>query len=151
MTPGRPTSERNRLASDRDEDGTPVHHGWSACGGRRRQLAPFVLVLLAEGSAHGYALIGRLRDLGVAEGEVDVGQVYKTLRCLEGLGHVESAWSTAHAGPARREYRLTEAGTAALDEWAAIMAERARLIREFESRYAEHAHPDARRSSTTSS
>jgi DNA-binding PadR family transcriptional regulator len=98
-------------------------------------MAPFVLVLLADGSTHGYALIGRLKEMGIAEGEIDVGQVYKTLRCLERLGHVASTWSAEPTGPQHRDYELTDAGRAALDEWAAVMSERARLIDEFEARY----------------
>jgi hypothetical protein len=38
-------------------------------------------------------------------------------------------------GPQRRDCRLTEAGYAALDEWAAAMQERSRLIAEFDARY----------------
>ncbi len=56
---------------------------------------------------------------------------------LEDAGQVRSAWATAGAGPARRDYELTEAGYAALDEWAAVMKERARLIAEFDARYLE--------------
>jgi DNA-binding PadR family transcriptional regulator len=123
------------LASDRDEEGNPVHHGWPPCGGRRRWMAPFVLALLTEGSAHGYALMASLQEMGVSERGIDVGQVYKTLRCLEGLGHVRSQWSSDPTGPRRRDYELTEAGRGALDEWAAIMAERTRLIGEFDARY----------------
>jgi DNA-binding PadR family transcriptional regulator len=98
-------------------------------------MAPFVLVLLAEGTAHGYALIRRMKEMGVSEGEIDVGQVYRTLRCLENLGHVASSWSEDPDGPRRRDYRLTETGRVALAEWKAVMEERARLIGEFETRY----------------
>jgi len=122
------------IACSRDGDGRPVHRGWAASGGRRRWLAPFILVLLNEGPAHGYALIGALRTMGVAAGELDVGQVYRTLRCLETLGHVRSDWSVAPGHP-RRAYELTDHGREALDEWAAVMSERERLIEEFESRY----------------
>jgi PadR family transcriptional regulator, regulatory protein PadR len=127
--------DAGHLASDRDEQGNPIHHGWPPCGGRRRWMAPFVLALLTEGPGHGYALTARLQDMGVSEREVDVGQVYKTLRCLEGLGHVRSHWSTDATGPRRRDYVLTEEGERALDEWAAIMTERTRLIGEFDARY----------------
>jgi DNA-binding PadR family transcriptional regulator len=67
---------------------------------------------------------------------VDVGQVYRTLRDLEEVGQVRSAWMTG-TGPARRDYEVTEAGFAALDEWAAVMKERARLVAEFDARYLE--------------
>ena len=40
-------------------------------------------------------------------------------------------------GPQRRDYELTDAGYAAIDEWAAVMKERARLIGEFNGRYLE--------------
>jgi PadR family transcriptional regulator PadR len=73
--------------------------------------------------------------MGITGGSVDVGQVYRTLRDLEASGHVTSRWSTEAVGPQRREYELTASGYAALDEWAAVMKERARLIGEFDGRY----------------
>lgn len=123
-----------RVASDRDERGRPVHRGWTPAGGRRRWMEPFVLVLLASGSEHGYAIMGELEAVGVTNGPVDVGQVYRTLRDLEAAGHVTSAWSNDPVGPQRREYQLTDAGHAALAEWAAVMKDRARLIKIFEKR-----------------
>ncbi len=133
--PRAPVALVEEIASTRDASGEPLHHGWPPCGGRRRWMAPFVLVLLAEERSHGYALIRRLREMGVSDGEIDVGQVYKTLRCLENLGHVRSTWSARPTGPQHRDYELTEAGRAALDEWAAVMRERSRLIAEFQHRY----------------
>jgi len=75
--------------------------------------------------------------MGITSGPVDVGQVYRTLRDLEETGQVTSSWSSESVGPQRRDYELTEAGYAALDEWAAVMKERARLIAEFDARYLE--------------
>ncbi len=95
------------------------------------------MVLLAGGAAHGYAIVGELAQLGITNGAVDVGQVYRTLRALEANGQVRSSWETSGSGPARRDYELTEAGYAALDEWAALMKERARLVAEFDARYLE--------------
>ncbi|HYL41223.1 MAG TPA: helix-turn-helix transcriptional regulator [Candidatus Binatus sp.] len=94
-------------------------------------------MLLAGGSVHGYAITGQLEELGVTGGAVDVGQVYRTLRDLEEGGQVVSTWSTHPVGPQRREYELTEAGYQALDEWAAVMKERARLVAEFDAHYLE--------------
>ena len=95
-----------------------------------------MLALLAGGSAHGYAILGELAELGITTGAVDVGQVYRTLRDLEQAGQVRSAWQTG-TGAARRDYELTDVGSAALDEWAAVMKERARLVAEFDARYLE--------------
>ena len=100
-------------------------------------MEPFVLVLLAGGGAHGYAIIAQLEEMGITGTSVDIGQVYRTLRDLESAGHVTSQWSDDPTGPRRREYRLTSGGYAELDEWAAVMKERTRLIAEFDARYFE--------------
>ncbi len=131
------TAAPDAIASDRDMEGMPVHRGWAPLGGRRRWMEPFVLVLLAGGGAHGYSIIAQLEELGIAGGPVDVGQVYRTLRDLEKAGQVTSEWSNEPSGPQRRDYKLTAAGYAELDEWAAVMKERARLIAEFDGRYLE--------------
>ena len=125
------------IASDHDAAGIPVHRGWAP----GRQPSPLDGAVrdgpAAGGPAHGYAIVGELADLGITNGSVDVGQVYRTLRDLEEAGQVRSTWSTSGSGPARRDYELTAAGYAALDEWAAVMKERARLIGEFDARYLE--------------
>lgn len=115
------------------------HHGqggWVRPGGRRgRWLEPFLLLLVAEGETHGYALITKLNQLGVAPDGVDVGMAYRTLREFEAEGLVESEWVTEDGAP-RRDYRLTAEGRLALDEWASVMCGRARLIDEFLAREA---------------
>lgn len=123
------------LASERDDRGAPVHRGWAPLTGRRRWVEPFVLALLARGCTYGYAVIGRLEDMHISNGPVDAGLVYRTLQDLERSGLVRSSWSDEAAGPRRRGYELTTAGYAALDEWAAVMRERARLIGEFNADY----------------
>jgi PadR family transcriptional regulator len=125
------------IASDHDAAGIPVHRGWAPVGSHHRWMEPFVMVLLSVGPAHGYAIVGELAELGITNGSVDLGQVYRTLRDLEAAGQVRSTWSTGGSGPARRDYELTDAGYAALDEWAAVIKERARLIGEFDARYLE--------------
>jgi len=124
------------IATARDAAGIPIHRGWAPVGSRHRWMEPFVMVLLAGGAAHGYAIVGELAQLGITNGPVDVGQVYRTLRDLEKAGQVRSTWATG-SGPARRDYELTDAGRAALDEWSAVMKERARIVAEFEARYLE--------------
>jgi PadR family transcriptional regulator PadR len=145
IEPGSGDEATAALASARDASGTPVHRGWAHASGRRRWMEPFVLALLAEGSAHGYSIIAQLEDIGISEGSVDVGQVYRTLRDLESAGHVRSAWSDDPTGPRRREYQLTPRGYEELDAWAAVMKERTRLIAEFDARYLEHVTSERRR------
>ena len=108
----RPDSDQ--IASDRDAAGTPIHRGWAPAGGRRRWMEPFVLVLLAGGGAHGYAIIAQLEEMGITGTSVDIGQVYRTLRDLEEAGHVTSQWSddpswTAAAGVSLDGQRLRRA------------------------------------------
>lgn len=107
------------------------HRGWVRSEGRRgRWLEPFLLRLVADGEAHGGALIARLNDLCLAPDGVDVGMAYRNLRELEAEGLVVSAWVTDD-GPPRRTYRLTDGGHQALAEWIWVMRERARLIDAF--------------------
>jgi PadR family transcriptional regulator PadR len=136
LTEGSDEPRQLGIASDRDTAGIPIHRGWAPVGAHHRWMEPFVLALLAGGSAHGYAIVGELADIGITTGAVDVGQVYRTLRDLEETGQVRSTWQTG-TGAARRDYELTEAGFLALDEWAAVMKERARLVAEFDARYLE--------------
>jgi DNA-binding PadR family transcriptional regulator len=133
----RSTDAEDALASERDSVGAPVHRGWTPLGGRRRWMEPFVLVLLADGPTHGYAVMGQLQEMGISGRPLNIGDVYRTLRDLEDAGLVTSSWSAEPVGPQRRDYQLTRRGYAALDEWAAVMKERARLIGEFDGLYLE--------------
>ena len=107
--PDMPPGSALGIASGRDVHGAPTHRGWAPVGSHHRWMEPFVLALLANGSAHGYAIVGELAELGITNGSVDVGQVYRTLRDLEQAGQVRSTWTTG-TGPARRDYELTAAG-----------------------------------------
>jgi DNA-binding PadR family transcriptional regulator len=94
-----------------------------------------LLVLLAGGSTHGYSLLGQLNELGVSPDEVDVGQLYRTLRELELAGLVRSRWEMPDAGAPRREYEIADEGLSVLHDWAFVMQERARLVSEFLAQY----------------
>jgi len=121
---------------DGHHSSTPHHgHGWSPAGPRRRWLEPFVLVLLARGIGHGYALVGHLNALGAAANEVDAGALYRTLRDLEMAGLVQSHWTSPDSGASRREYILTDAGWVSLANWVAVMHERGLLVGAFLAEY----------------
>ena len=89
-----------------------------------------MLVLLAGGGAHGYAITAQLEEMEYhARAPWTSARSFRTLRDLEAAGQVTSSWSAELLGPQRRGYELTEAGFAAIDAWAAVMKERARLDR----------------------
>ena len=73
-----------------------------------------LLLLLGEVPTHGYDLLALLGPLGL--GTTDRVFVYRTLRAMEADGLVASAWDQSPAGPARRIYRVTPAGS----EWAGV-------------------------------
>ena len=86
-----------------------------------------VLAVLAEGAAHGYAVIDGLRRRSDGEFDLPEGTVYPALHRLEKSGLLASDWSIV-SGRRRRTYSLTDRGRAALgekqrrwDEFAAAM------------------------------
>jgi PadR family transcriptional regulator len=111
--------------------------GLGGRGGRieRFQVAA-ILLLLRERPAHGYDLLDRLPAV-TGEDRVDVGNLYRVLRALEEQGLVASEWDETLAGPAKRTYELSAAGSAALDRWAAALAQTRTHIDLFLQRYEE--------------
>ncbi|MEA2197730.1 MAG: hypothetical protein QOJ25_1781 [Solirubrobacteraceae bacterium] len=84
---------------------------------------PAVLVLLADGPAHGYELRARLTPLFPADaGPPDASGIYRLLHRLEGDGTIRSTWAEPGPGPARRVYEITDSGRDALAEWASAIA-----------------------------
>jgi PadR family transcriptional regulator, regulatory protein PadR len=106
-------------------------------GGRieRFQVAA-LLLLLRERPAHGYDLLERLPEL-TGDERVDVGNLYRVLRTLEEQGFVASEWDESVPGPAKRTYEITADGRAALDRWAAALADTRDRIDLYLKRYAE--------------
>lgn len=94
-----------------------THPGFDGPAGLpRNYLRPCLLLLLAEGSAHGYDLLEQLPALGHTH--ADPGGMYRSLRAMEQEGLVTSTWEDSPAGPARRTYDLTEEGRDWLHAWA---------------------------------
>ena len=101
----------------------------------RNFLRPCVLLLLKESPAHGYDLLARLKAFGFPGS--DPGGLYRMLRGLEREGLVRSAWEPSAAGPQRRIYEITRAGSEALHEHAQALLETAAVLEGFVSRYGE--------------
>lgn len=117
--------------------GPPWHGGGGKRGGWFMQppvwgfLQPCLLLLLSEGPQHGYSLIEELGKRKLLGGEVDIGNLYRTLRRMEGEGLVASAWSEPGSGPNKRVYQITPRGEELLRMWAGALEERTRLINRF--------------------
>jgi PadR family transcriptional regulator, regulatory protein PadR len=101
----------------------------------RNFLRPCVLLLLRESPAHGYDLLERLKAFGFPGS--DPGGLYRMLRGLEQEGLVRSAWEPSMAGPKRRIYEITRAGSESLHEHAQVLRGTAEILEGFVSRYAE--------------
>ncbi len=111
--------------------------GQFAGGAIRRFMEPVLLLLLYRDASHGYDLVSALEPFGL--GDVAPGPVYRTLRGLESAGLVESEWDTeSSAGPARRVYRLTEAGRRYLVDWVEELRETDSALHHFLAAYDRH-------------
>jgi PadR family transcriptional regulator, regulatory protein PadR len=79
-----------------------------------------VLALLSQSDSYAYEIASRLSE-GIGMGE---GTIYPLMRRLQNDGLVETYLVESPAGPSRKYYRLTAAGTASFaaqkDAWAAF-------------------------------
>lgn len=111
----------------------PGGHIFGHSGGGRRGgfLQPCLLLILTEGSQHGYSLMEELSRRKLVSGDVDVGNLYRALRQMEAQGWVTSSWSEPGSGPNKRVYQITAAGQGVLQGWAGMLEQRTRLINRF--------------------
>jgi poly-beta-hydroxybutyrate-responsive repressor len=80
-------------------------------------MQPCLLVLLHRGEAHGYTLVDGLAEFGFDSEQLDSSIVYRALREMEDDHLLRSSWDEESQGPARRVYRISEAGEAFLTDW----------------------------------
>ncbi|MGI8549977.1 MAG: helix-turn-helix transcriptional regulator [Dehalococcoidia bacterium] len=116
------------------KDSAATDAGCQCDGGQPKNFArPCLLLLLAEGPAHGYELMERLRPFGFLTN--DPATVYRGLRQMETEGLVNSRWDTSSKGAARRIYALTEDGSDVLAAWARALLQNRRILDHFQARY----------------
>lgn len=75
-------------------------------------LSLLLLQLLSQEDAYGYAVVVRLREAGITE--LAEGSVYPALTRMQQAGWLESYLVASGSGPARKYYRVTDAGRAEL-------------------------------------
>ena len=107
---------------------------WHVRARVERFVEPSLLLLLRERPLHGYELIERLPEVA-GEGRVDVGNLYRLLRALEGESLVSSEWSAELPCPAKRTYELTDEGRRLLDRWAEALRQAQVDVQGFLDRY----------------
>lgn len=85
---------------------------------------PLVLGVLAKGENYGYAIIQQIRELSGGELEWSEGMLYPVLHRLEQEKLIVGRWSKPEGGRRRRYYRLSTAGTKAIEverqQWFAV-------------------------------
>lgn len=85
-------------------------------------LQPNVLILLARQNLHGYSIIQELENKDLFNGErADNTGIYRTLNTLEEKGLVRSEWELESTGPAKKVYRITDAGLECLENWVGTL------------------------------
>ena len=99
----------------------------------RNYLRPCLLLLLAEGTSHGYELLDEVAALGLDR--ADPGRLYRCLRAMDEEGLVHSVWEPSTTGPARRTYSLTDEGREWLHALAGSLAEVSRALGSYHRRY----------------
>ena len=109
----------------------------------QKQLLPltpavfFILLALAEGDKHGYAIMQEVGELSAGQVRMGPGTLYTTIqRLLDLLLIVETTESKSEDGR-RRYYRLTGAGKCLLETEVGRMQSLVRLARQKNLRIAE--------------
>lgn len=100
-----------------------------------RNAEPFILLLLLGGRSYGYEIRGKLEEFDFGQAARDPGIVYRLLRGFEASDLIESEWDVSGNGPARRYYRLTDAGRARLEHLAGRLTRQANRIQQFFTMY----------------
>lgn len=104
---------------------TAVDFTACACSGTNlpKLVQPSILAALSKESLHGYAIAQRLAREGAHLGTPpDHSGIYRLLRGMEKRGLLTSKLTASDAGPARREYALTDCGQKCLDHWVKSLA-----------------------------
>ncbi len=107
---------------------------WEVRARVERFVEPALLLVLRDGETHGYELAETLAKLAPDE-PVDLGNLYRLLRALEGDGVVTSRWRDDLPGRVKRTYSITDDGRRLLDTWVTALRKTDESIAAFLRRY----------------
>ena len=139
------------MCSEKSEQGCCGHEGTGhhqagmgsscGCGGnfQRPFIYPAILLLLSEEPTHGYSLSQKLVEMGLMDEDAGPTPIYRVLTRLEDEGLAVHENVAEGQGPARKVYRLTEAGNEALASWSARLEQMKKLIGWYDKGYAKRA------------
>jgi PadR family transcriptional regulator PadR len=88
----------------------------------------YTLAALLDGPLHGYAIIKRVHELSQQRVRLSAGTLYAALDRLTDAGLIEVEREEVVNGRARRYYRITTTGRAALLHEAELMERAARVV-----------------------
>lgn len=74
-----------------------------------------LLAIIEEEASYGYEMVNKLKDRGLTL--ASEGSIYPLLSRLQRQGMIESYLVQSSEGPARKYYRISAPGRAALGEW----------------------------------
>ena len=102
-------------------------------GNVEKFIEPCILLLLSKDSSHGYGLMD---GLGKHCGHnVDIGNLYRTLRKMEKNKWIVSDWQKNKIGPDKRTYKISQNGVTILHEAASSLKTAQRLLSRFRNGY----------------
>lgn len=85
---------------------------------------PLVLAVLSKGESYGYAIIQEIRDQSGGHLEWSEGMLYPVLHRMEKEKLIIASWKIGENGRKRKYYRLSAAGTRAIQseqqQWLAV-------------------------------
>jgi DNA-binding PadR family transcriptional regulator len=96
------------------------------CSGKNlpKLVQPYILAILRNGPAHGYAITERIAELHTLPAEAPKHSgVYRVLQRMESSGLLTSRLKETNTGPARRVYSLTRDGRACLKRWNVALSQ----------------------------
>ncbi len=102
-----------------------------ACSGVNlpKLVQPSIMATLLKGPIHGYALAQQIsRESQHLNAPPDHSGIYRLLRGMENRGLVTSSIAVTGAGPARREYELTDLGRICLKRWMEALSRYREMI-----------------------
>ena len=83
-----------------------------------------ILISLAQGEKHGYAIMQEIEERTGGAFSVGAGSLYRAIRQLVDVGFIAESDETAPAHPQRRNYRLTHEGRSRARKEARVFGDR---------------------------